>query len=136
MVGRRTLRKLKLPEALRTSKSLAEAKVKAGYSPKSNKIYSKGIKRYIASIMGEGKLKAEDIENLHLKLVDLSLSKDDLTNASRNVEGLGRIKAVYTDKQQIKTEGTMEISQKSHIINRIRQLDQNINIPKTEEKHE
>jgi hypothetical protein len=54
--------------------------------------------------------------------------ENDNTNYSRMIELQSKILGMQVDKQEVKTEGTLTIDQKSSIINRIRQLDQKDNI--------
>jgi hypothetical protein len=58
------------------------------------------ILKEMANLRAESADKADYIRHLHEAGVKLSLEKGDLVNYTRNVEGLGRSYAVYTDKYQ------------------------------------
>lgn len=100
----------------------AQAMIDTGYehsyafSGEGQKIYKKvqvrtAITAEMAKIRAESKNKADYIRGLHESGVQLSLEKGDLVNYTRNVEGLGRSYAVYTDKVQDITDQQRQLTE-------------------------
>lgn len=95
--------------------------LRAGYSEqysntKGHEVYKNvrvkaAILKEMAVIRAESKDKADYIRGLHEAGVQLSLEKGDLVNYTRNVEGLGRSYAIYTDKYQDSTTDTPKLTE-------------------------
>ena len=112
-----TLKQQRLIDNIPSSSTMMEAGIKSGYAPKSGNIYRQNIKQHIQSVMDRGSVTAQDIEALHLGLAEASMTADkkpDFTNATRNVEGLGRIKGVYIDKVDQNVNMSGELNTISH----------------------
>jgi hypothetical protein len=62
-------------------------------------------------IRNKSKDKIERIRELHEAGMALSLEKGDLVNYTRNVEGLGRTEAAYTDKVQDITDQQRQLTE-------------------------
>jgi phage terminase small subunit len=86
-----TLKRDKLAKELLTSKTMREASIKAGYAPKSNKPYAKGIKRYIASKLQELGVTKESLTEAYQHLLTECQKKGDLATAKATLDSLGKM---------------------------------------------
>ena len=131
-----TLRQDKFIEELpKNGYNITKTGKKAGYSDSyAESLLHDSIKKYkgwtdrMEALFSPGEVKKDIIQHKR------RLKKEkDYTNYSRMLELQTKVLGMQVDKQEVKSSGTLEIGQKSHIINRIRQLDQKDNIPKTDE---
>lgn len=99
-----TLKRKKLIQEIPKSKTLREASLKAGYSANSRQIYTKNTRQYIKSKLDCKDLRAEDIIEEFFHALDDAMKSNDNTNRVRILEDLGRIKALFIDKSEVKSE--------------------------------
>jgi hypothetical protein len=120
-----TLKQQKLIKALETSNSIAEAKIKAGYSPTSNAPYRKGAKRCIADAIHSNPLK---ISERFERIANKCDKEGDRTNEIRSTEALARINGMFIDKSEVKSTADVNLNERltrlTHILssNRIGNL--------------
>ena len=101
-----TLKQRKLKQAIKHSKTLWEAAMKAGYSPTSRTIYQPQYRTTMNTIVSEAlNEETEDkIKNDFTLAKELALKTDDLTNYNRANEDLARIRGMFKDKSEITTK--------------------------------
>lgn len=90
----------KLVKELPTSKTLAEAGRRVGYSPRSRTLYKPGTKRYIAEYYKAAGLDKEGLIGRFKALANISLSEKDLSNSNRSLENIARMQGLLKDNQQ------------------------------------
>ena len=90
-----SLKKNRVLKNLPTSRTFKEACVKAGYSPKSNYIYS--IKEDIRGDLEALGYTKEAIEDRFSILMTKAEQTGDLSNANRSLENIARIQGLFKD---------------------------------------
>ena len=100
-----TLKQARLLKHLADSPTIREASIKAGYTPKSNKPYQQGIKRYIADSLS---CDPKAIKAYYEDIISRARASGDLSNERQALDSLSRINAMFTDRSTLKVEDTTQ----------------------------
>lgn len=112
MSGYNTLKQRKFKRAIRKgAKTIQEARIQAGYSPKSITVYQN--RKKTQELINEALPDAtpENITNDFIEAKNTCKANGDMNNFLRANEDLAKIRAMFTEKQQISAEVTTKEEQ-------------------------
>ena len=128
---RDTLRRKRLIKAIPTSETLREAGTKAGYSPRTQRVYSKSTKRYIIQELRKLGTTPEECQKMFSMIRELALNKGDLTNSLRSTESISRISGAFKDAGSVNITLNQPTVLEKYLNNRIDTSPINTTEPKT-----
>ena len=102
-----TIKTRKLIKHLADSKTIREASIKAGYAPKSNKPYQKGIRRYIQEAL---KCEPDSVRSHFEGLYDKCMLKGDYATAKGVLDSICRITGMNQDKLTVSALSPQDIT--------------------------
>ena len=92
-----TLKQDNLVKAIPQAKTLRQAGMMAGYSPKSRTIYRKGTKTHIAENLQLAGITKQSLQDYFIGLGQLALQAGDISNAERSGENIAKMAGFMKD---------------------------------------